>query len=205
MGSPLQWLPVILGAHDPVPSAGSRVVTTHDADDVDDGTPHRDLTSHQSAEPTPTEIRSHAPLSSASFDPVRPLPSIPKSREMIAWWTSSALLCALLFLLSAYVFNGKVATHFSPPAHSVHSSSPCVLLTPCTSRHASPSSLSSAPWPPQDRLPKKKGARVLKGKARSPEVRLNSLAPRALAPLSLALATSQPPNPLCRRYDCSCR
>ena len=80
--------------------------------------------------------------------------------------------------------------HFSPPARSVHSSSPCVLLTPCTSRHAAPSSLSSAPWP-QDRVPKKK-ARVLKGKARSPEVRLNSLAPRALAPLNLALATSQP-------------
>ena len=36
-------------------------------------------------------------------------------------------------------------------------------------------------WP-QDRMPKKKGAKVLKGKPRSPEVRLNSLAPRALAP-----------------------
>ena len=107
---PLQWLPVMLGANDPVPS-GNRVVTTHDGGDVDDGTPHRDLTSHQPAEqPTPADIRSHAPPSSASFDPVRPLSSIAKGREMIAWWTSSALMCALLFLLSAYVSNGKVAT-----------------------------------------------------------------------------------------------
>ena len=107
---PLQWLSVILGAHDPVPS-GNRVATTRDGGDVDDGTPHHDLTSHQSAEqPTPADIRSHAPPSSASFDPVRPL--IAKGREMIAWcWTSSALLvCALLSLLSAYVSNGKVAT-----------------------------------------------------------------------------------------------
>ena len=106
----LWWMPVILGVHDPVPS-GNRVVTTRDSVDVDDGTPHRDLTSHQSAEqPTPANIRSRAPPSSASFDPVRPLSSIAKGREMIAWWTSSALMCALLFLLSAYVSNGKVAT-----------------------------------------------------------------------------------------------
>ena len=108
---PLQWLPVMLGANDPVPS-GNRVVTTatHDGGDVDAGTPHRDLMSHQPAEqPTPADIRSHAPPSSAWFDPVRPLSSIAKGSEMIAWWTSSALMCALLFLLSAYVSNGKVA------------------------------------------------------------------------------------------------
>ena len=55
----LWWMPVILGVHDTVPS-GNRVVTTatRDGGDVDDGTPHRDLTSHQPAEqPTPADIR----------------------------------------------------------------------------------------------------------------------------------------------------
>ena len=132
---PLQWLPVMLGANDPVPS-GNRVVTTHDGGDVDDGTPHRDLTSHQSAkQSTLADIRAHAPLSSASFDPVRPLSSIAKGREMIAWWTSSALLCALLFLLSAYVFNGKVATSLLLRAACTPlRPAPCYTL--CTSRHS---------------------------------------------------------------------
>ena len=130
---PLQWLSVILGAHDPVPS-GNRVATTRDGGDVDDGTPHHDLTSHQSAEqPTPADIRSHAPPSSASFDPVRPL--IAKGREMIAWcWTSSALMCALLFLLSAYVFNGKVATSLLP--HVACTPLRPASCTPCTWRHS---------------------------------------------------------------------
>ena len=90
----------------------------HDGD-VDDGKPHRDL-SHQSAEqPTPADSPSHAPPSSESFDPVHPLSFIAKGCEVIAWWTSSALLCVLLFLLSAYAFNRKVATSLSPPARSV--------------------------------------------------------------------------------------
>ena len=90
----------------------------HDGD-VDDGKPHRDL-SHQPAEqPTPADSPSHAPPSSESFDPVHPLTFIAKGCEVIAWWTSSALLCVLLFLLSAYAFNRKVATSLSPPARSV--------------------------------------------------------------------------------------
>ena len=128
---PLQWLPVMLGVHDPVPS-GSRVVTTHDAGDVDDGTPHRDLTSHKFAKPTPAEIRSHTPPSSASSDSVRPLSSIVKDREMIAWWTSSALLCALL---CAYVFNGKVATSLLLRA-ACTPLRPALCYTLCTSRHS---------------------------------------------------------------------
>jgi len=95
--------------------------------DVDDGKPHRDLMSHPSAEqPSPAD----SPSLSESFDPVRPLPFIAKGREMIAWWTSSALLCALMFLLcSLYAFDGKVSTplpsntlHLAPPAPSTLSS-----------------------------------------------------------------------------------
>ena len=92
---PLQWLPVMLGAHD---------------GDVDVGKAHRVLASHQPAEqPTPADSPSHAPPSSDSFDTVRALSFVAKGREIIASWTSSALLCALVFLLSAYAFNGKVA------------------------------------------------------------------------------------------------
>ena len=58
---------------------------------------------------------------------------------MVAWWTSSALMCALLFLLSAYVFNGKVATLLSSctqlallfalrPANTLHLAPRCTLL-----------------------------------------------------------------------------
>ena len=134
------WLPVMLGVHDAVLSGNLVVVTTHDGGDVDDGTPHHDLTSHQSAEqPTPADIRAHAPPASASFDPVRPVSFIAIGREMVAWWTSSALMCALLFLLSAYVFNGKVATLLSSctqlallfalrPANTLHLAPRCTLL-----------------------------------------------------------------------------
>ena len=103
----LWWLPVILGAHG--------------GGDVDDGKPHRDLTSHQPAEqPTPADSPSHAPPSSESFDPVSQLSFIARGREMITWCTSSALLCALLFLLSAYAFNGKVATSLLSCAQHAH-------------------------------------------------------------------------------------
>ena len=80
---------------------------------VDVGKPmHRDLTRHQPAEQlTPDNRPSHALPSSEPFDPVRPLSFIAKGCETIAWWTSSALLCALLFLLSADAFNGKVSTY----------------------------------------------------------------------------------------------
>ena len=90
-----------------------------DDGDVDDGKPHRDLSHQPAAAYACTDNPSHVPPSSEPFDPVRPLSFIAKGCKVIAWWTSSALLCALLFLLSAYAFNGKVATSLSPPARSV--------------------------------------------------------------------------------------
>ena len=82
----------------------------HDGD-VDDGKPPRDL-SHEPTEPTPVVSPSRALPSSESFDLVRrPLPFIAIGREMIAWWASSALLCAIAILLSVYAFNGKVSTY----------------------------------------------------------------------------------------------
>ena len=54
---PPWWLPLFMGDPDPVHS-GSRVAHG----DVDDGIPHRALTSHHSAEqPTPVDSLSHAP------------------------------------------------------------------------------------------------------------------------------------------------
>ena len=89
--------------------------------DVDNGKPHRDLTRDQPAEQlTPANSPSHALPSSEPFDPVRPLSFIVKGCETIALWTSSALLCALLFLLSAVTFNGKVC---APPRSRIHSGS----------------------------------------------------------------------------------
>ena len=81
-----------------------------DDGDVDDGKPHRDL-SHEPTEPTPVVSPSRAPPSSESFDLACPLPFIAIGREMIAWWASSALLCAIVFLLSVHAFNGKVSTY----------------------------------------------------------------------------------------------
>ena len=115
---PPWWLPSFMGDRGQVVYSGSQVAHV----DVDDGK-RRDLTSHQPAEQlTPADIPSHAPLSSEPFDPVRPLSFIAKRREMTAWWTSSALLCALMFLLSAYAFNGKVPTSLSS------SCTPCALF-----------------------------------------------------------------------------
>ena len=164
------WLPVVLGAHD---------------GDVDVGKAHPVLASHQSAEqPTPADNPSHAPPSSDSFDTVRPLSFVAKGREIIASWTSSALLCAFLFLLSAYAFNGKVATSLRLRAACTPlRPAPCNTLHLAPLPHPPPFTLGSAPWP-QYRTPKKKGTEVLEGKARSPEreVRLTSPAP----PLHLA-------------------
>ena len=101
---PPWWLPLFMGDHDPIHS-GSQVAHG----DVDESKPHRDFMSHQSVEHlTPADNPSHA--SSEPFDPVHPLSFVAKCREMTAWWTSSALLCALMFLLSAYPFHGKVPT-----------------------------------------------------------------------------------------------
>ena len=101
---PPWWLPLFMGDHDPIHS-GSQVAHG----DVDESKPHRDFMSHQSVEHlTPADNPSHA--SSEPFDPVHPLSFVAKCREMTAWWMSSALLCALMFLLSAYPFHGKVPT-----------------------------------------------------------------------------------------------
>ena len=111
----------------------------HDGD-VDDGKPPRDL-SHEPTEPTPVVSPSRALPSSEPFDLVRrPLPFIAIGREMIAWWASSALLCAIVFLLSVYAFNGKVSTYlFSSSVHS------CGRVHPANTLSAPPATL---PHPP---------------------------------------------------------
>ena len=170
------WLSMIIGVHDPIQS-GSQVAQHGD---IDDGKPCCDLTSHQSAEhPTPVD---NPPPPSVSFDPVRPLSFIAKGREMIAWWTSCALLCALLFLLlSAYAFNGKVATSLLSSARSVHSSSPC---TPCNLHLAPLPHSPLAPWVPHHGRAVPKGERRAEGQsAFARGVRLNLLAPLARRPL----------------------
>ena len=80
---------------------------------------HCDLMSNQpTGQPKPADSPFHAPTASESSNPVRSLSSIAKGREMIDWWTSSTLLCALFFALSVlYAFNGK--------AGSAHSFMPC--------------------------------------------------------------------------------
>ena len=111
----------------------------HDDGDVDDGKPHRDL-SHEPTETTPVVSPSRAPPSSESFDLACPLPFIAIGREMIAWWASSALLCAIAFLLSVYAFNGKVSTYlFSSSVHS------CGRVHPANTLSAPPATL---PHPP---------------------------------------------------------
>ena len=113
---PPWWLPSFM-AHGQADSGGNQEAHV----DVNDGKPRRDLTRDQPAEQlTPANSPSHALPSSDSFDPVRPLSLIAKGCETIALWTSSALLCALLFLLSAVTFNGKVC---APPRSRIHSGS----------------------------------------------------------------------------------
>ena len=107
--------------------------------DVDDGKPQCDLMSNQSAgQPKPADSPSHAPASSESSTPARTLSFIAKGREAINLWTSSALLCAFVFLLSVCAFNGKVPTPFLS-ARSVHPhfALACALLpSPCSLRLA---------------------------------------------------------------------
>ena len=112
---PPWWLPPFMANHGQVHS-GNQVLTHVD---VDDGKPHRDFISHQPAElPKPADSPSHG--------------------ETIGLWTSSALLCAFVFLLSVYAFNGKVPTPFLLCAACTlfpcctqlfaHLLSPCILL-----------------------------------------------------------------------------
>ena len=129
---PPWWLPPFM-ANDGQAHSGNQVAHV----DIDDGKPDRDLKSYQSAEqPTPADCPSHAPPSSESSNSVRPLSSIAKGRDATDWWTSSTLLCAFVFVLSVYAFNGKVPfllravsipvyallQHTAPPF------SPCPLL-----------------------------------------------------------------------------
>ena len=116
----------------------------HDDGDVDDHKPHRDL-SHGPIEPTPVVNPSRAPPSSESFDLACPLPFIAIGREMIAWWASSALLCAIVFLLSVHAFNGKVCPLIAQRALL----SPCtpLIYTLCTSRHSHTLPLCLTPGP----------------------------------------------------------
>ena len=87
---PPWWLPPFMANHDGQVHSGNQVLAHVD---VDDGKPHRDLMSDQSAEqPKPADSPSHG--------------------ATIGWCTSSALLCAFVFLLSVYAFNGKVPTPF---------------------------------------------------------------------------------------------
>ena len=87
---PPWWLPPFMANHDGQVHSGNQVLAHVD---VDDGKPHRDLMSDQSAEqPKPADSPSHG--------------------ATIGLCTSSALLCAFVFLLSVYAFNGKVPTPF---------------------------------------------------------------------------------------------
>ena len=107
----------------------------HDGD-VDDGKPPRDL-SHKPTEPTPVVSPSRALPSSEPFDLVRrPLPFIAIGREMIAWWASSAMLCAIVFLLSVHAFNGKVSTYLFFAQRALLSPCTPLIYTLCTSRHS---------------------------------------------------------------------
>lgn len=149
---PPWWLPPFMANHGQAHS-GNQVAHV----DVDDGKPHCDLMSNQSAgQPKPAANPLHAPPSSESSIPVRSLSSIAKGRETIDWWASSTLLCAFVFVLSVYAFNGKVpfllraaSTLLCPAAAPCSPCSPCPLLpSPCSPRAApAPSTLyqSSAP------------------------------------------------------------
>ena len=112
---PPWWLPPFMANHGQVHS-GNQVAHV----DADDSKPHRELMSDQSAE-QPTPADTHAPPFSESSDPVRTLSFIAEGRETLNSWTLGALLCAFVFLLSVYAFDGKVSTPFAALARSVHS------------------------------------------------------------------------------------
>ena len=118
LACPPWWLPPFMANHGQVHS-GNHQVLAHV--DVDDGMPHRDLMSHESTEqPKPADS--------------------PSDGETIGLWTSSALLCAFVFLLSAYAFNGKVHTPFLLCAA-------CTLFPCCTQLSAHLLPLYPAPAP----------------------------------------------------------
>ena len=188
---PPWWLPPFMANHGQAHSGNQAAHV-----DVDDGKPRCDLMSQQSVGqrqlPKPADSPSHALPSSESSRPVRSPTSIAKGRETINSWTSStALLCAFVFVVSVYAFNAKV------PTTPFLLRAACTLLPP----HFAPCTLPStapraAPAHPQLRVPhcvrgqirmRKKGAQVLNCKARSPEVH-NTRANPSCAKASLVVA-----------------
>ena len=153
---PPWWLPPFMANHGQFHSDNE--VLAHI--DVHDGKPHRDLMSHESAE--------------------QPKPADSPSRdETIGLWISSALLCTFILLLGVYAFNGKVHTlpfscsqralffHLLHPAPCTPAPpSPCSLHT---SGHSRTLNVEFRTMYSQDRA-RKKGAKALNLKARSPEV-----------------------------------
>ena len=170
---PPWWLPPFM-ANDGQAHSGNQVAHV----DVDDGKPDRDVKSYQSAEqPTPADCPSHAPPSSESSNSVRPLSSIAKGRDATDWWTSSTLLCAFVFVLSVYAFNGQVPFLLRAASIPVYALLLCTLLPPFP---PAPCSMRLAPRPhpllqefttmyAQDGA-RKKAAKVLNRTARSPKV-----------------------------------
>lgn len=176
---PPWWLPPFM-ANDGQAHSGSQVAHV----DVDDGKPDRDVKSYQSAEqPTPADCPSHAPPSSESSNSVRPLSSIAKGRDATDWWTSSTLLCAFVFVLSVYAFNGQVPFLLRAASIPVYALLLCTLLpllplppAPCPLLHAAPRA-APAPSPTQEFTTmyrqdgaQTKGAKLLNRTARSPKV-----------------------------------
>ena len=168
---PPWWLPPFM-ANDGQALSSNQVAHV----DVGDGKPHCDLMSNQFADqPKPADSPSHAPPASESSNPVRSLSSVAKGRETINRWTSSTLLCALVFVLSVYAFNGKVPTPFL--LHAAYTPL-CPAAAPCSP--CSPYSLRLAPrlhphlqefrtMYAQDSA-RKKGTKMLNHRARSPKV-----------------------------------
>ena len=136
---PPWWLPTFMADYGQVHS--DTQVLVHDG--IDDGKPHRDFMSDQSAEQlTPPDSPSHAHSCAESSNSVRPRYSIAEGAETLNLWTSSALLCAFILLFSVYAFDGKVSTLLSSctqraPFFFAAASATCTLLaapcTPCTS------------------------------------------------------------------------
>ena len=153
---PPWWLPTFMADYGQVHS--DTQVLVHDG--IDDGKPHRDFMSDQSAEQlTPPDSPSHAHSCAESSNSVRPRYSIAEGAETLNLWTSSALLCAFILLLSVYAFDGKVST----------------LLSSCTQRapffsllqvHLAPYLLHPAP-----RAPRAAPARRLRALSSAPHVR----------------------------------
>ena len=104
---PPWWLPPLMADYGQVHS-GTQVLVR---DGIDDGKPHRNFMSDQSAEQlTPPESPSHAHPCAEASNSVRPRSSIAEGAETLNLWTSSALLCAFILLLSLKLSRREVRT-----------------------------------------------------------------------------------------------